>query len=246
MSEARDLRHRAGGGVALALTPAHVARAHREVDEPPYDPRWTLLTEDDLDELAARLTSSRPRPVPIFAYGSLIWNPGFEVSGVRTATAPGWRRSFCIELDHWRGSPDRLGLMLALEAGGSCTGLVLDIAPGSERDALRAILKRELVAHELTQNACWITVESERGTEEALTFYAGPVGPTLVSLTVEEQAQRIAHACGHAGSCAEYLQRTAAALAEHGLDDPYIWQLQNLVAREIESWPTTGAPIGDV
>ena len=31
----------------LALTPAHVARAHREVAEPPYDTSWTLLTDDD-------------------------------------------------------------------------------------------------------------------------------------------------------------------------------------------------------
>lgn len=230
----------------LALTPAHVARAHREVAEPPYDPNWTLLEDNDLDALAQRLTAGHPRPVPIFAYGSLIWNPGFEVAGIRRATAPGWRRSFCIDLPHWRGSPDCPGLMLALEAGGACTGLVMEVAPGTERESLRAILRRELVAHELVQNACWITVETERGTEEALTFYADPVGPTLVSLPVEEQARRLAHACGHAGSGAEYLQRTAAALAAHGLDDPYIWRLQRLVAAEIESWPQPGAPIGDV
>ena len=65
-------------------------------------------------------------------------------------------------------------------------------------------------------------------------------------LTIEDQARRLAHACGHAGSGAEYLQRTAAALAEHGLDDPYMWHLQQLVAEEIDSWPHHGTPIGDV
>ena len=44
----------------------------------------------DLDALAERLTEGRPHPVPIFAYGSLIWNPGFAVGGIRRATAPGW------------------------------------------------------------------------------------------------------------------------------------------------------------
>lgn len=230
----------------LALTPAHVARAHREVAESPHDPHWTLLTDDDLDALAERLTAGRPHPVPVFAYGSLIWNPGFAVGGIRRATAPGWHRSFSIDLPHWRGSPDCPGLMLALEQGGSCSGLVMEVAPGTEHESLRAILKRELVAHELVQNACWITVETERGTEEALTFYAGPVGPTLVSLPIEEQAWRLAHACGHAGSGAEYLQRTAAALAAHELVDPYIWRLQHLVAEEIDRWPAGGAPVGDV
>nr|WP_154337405.1 gamma-glutamylcyclotransferase [Paracoccus sp. S-4012] len=205
-----------------------------------------MLTDDDLDALAHRLTHGRPRPVPIFAYGSLIWKPGFEVGGIRRARAIGWHRSFCIELNHWRGSPDCPGLMLALEAGGSCDGLIMEVAPGTERDSLRAILKRELVAEELVENACWIAVETDRGTEEALTFYAGPVGQTLVCPPLEEQARRLAHACGHAGSGAEYLQRTAAALAENGLDDPYIWQLQRLVADEIDSWHTKGAPIGDV
>ncbi len=233
-------------GDALALTPDHVARAHRTVDAPAHDPRWTLLDDDDLDALAERLTERRPHPVPIFAYGSLIWNPGYAVGGIRRATAHGWHRSFCIDLPHWRGSPDCPGLMLALEAGGSCTGLIMEVAPGTERESLRAILKRELVAHELVQNAHWITVETERGTEEALTFYADPVGPALVSLPVEQQAWRLAHACGHAGSGAEYLQRTAAALAAHGLDDPYIWRLQRLVADEIDSWPAAGAPVGDV
>jgi len=230
----------------LALTPAHVARAHREVAEPPYDADWTLLTDDDLDALAAELTAGRPHPVPIFAYGSLIWNPGFEVAGIRKGTAPGWHRSFCIHLNHWRGSPDCPGLMLALEPGGTCTGLVMEIAPGTERDSLRTILRRELVARELARNACWITVETERGTEDALTFYAGTIGQELVHLPVEEQARRLAHACGHAGSGAEYLQRTAAALAAHGLDDPYMWRLQQLVAQEIDSWPLRGTPIGDV
>ncbi|HRO16238.1 MAG TPA: gamma-glutamylcyclotransferase [Paracoccus sp. (in: a-proteobacteria)] len=232
--------------VPLALTPAHVARAHREVEDPPHDPCWTLLTDDDLDALAHDLTANRPHPVPIFAYGSLIWNPGFEVGKTRKATAPDWHRSFCIDLNHWRGSPDCPGLMLALEPGGSCTGLIMEIAPGTEREAMRAILRRELVARELAQNACWITVETDRGTEQALTFYAGTVGQALVHLPVVQQAQRLAHACGHAGSGAEYLHRTAAALAAHGLDDPYMWRLQHLVAEEIDSWPAPGAPIGDV
>ena len=38
----------------------------------------------------------------------------FEVGGIRRGVAPGWHRSFCIELNHWRGSPDCPGLMLAL------------------------------------------------------------------------------------------------------------------------------------
>ena len=218
----------------VTLSDRHVARIP-PADGPLHDPRWRMLEEADLDELADRLTRGRPRPVPIFAYGSLIWNPGFAVQASRRATAPGWHRSFSIPLDHFRGTPERPGLMLALAPGGRCEGLVLDIAEGTETQSLRAILQRELVAHELADNACWITVETDRGRQEALTFYAGPVGTPTARLSVEEQARRLARAAGAAGSGAEYLLRTVRGLAEHGIHDDYIWTLQHLVALEIEA-----------
>ena len=226
----------------ILLSDAHVARV-ASAEGPLHDPRWRMLDDADLDLLADRLTRDRPRPIPVFAYGSLIWNPGFAVGTRRRATAIGWHRRFSISLDHFRGSPGRPGLMLALASGGSCEGLVLDIAPGTEAQSLRAVLRRELVAHELSANACWIEVETARGREEALTFYADPVGTELAELTVEQQARRLARAAGAAGSGAEYLLRTVRGLAESGIHDDYIWTLQRLVAEEIEA---DGAGASDI
>ena len=221
----------------LSLTEQHVARATRPADAPLHDPRWRMLDDDDLDRLAAELTRDRPRPIPIFAYGSLMWNPGFAVGQRRRATAIGWHRQFSISLDHFRGSPEQPGLMLALASGGRCEGLALDIAAGTETESLRAILKRELVAHELSRNACWIDIETDAGREQALTFYADPVDTDLADLTVAQQAHRLARANGPAGSGAEYLFRTAQGLHDAGIHDDYIWTLQRLVAAEIEGFP---------
>ncbi|MDP5307399.1 gamma-glutamylcyclotransferase [Paracoccus spongiarum] len=220
--------------IPLVLSDHHVARVP-PADGLLHDPSWQMLQDDDLDRLAARLTDGRPRPVPIFAYGSLIWNPGFEVQGRRRATAIGWHRDFSLSLDHFRGTPERPGLMLALASGGSCEGLLLEIAVASEAEALRAILRRELVAHELAANACWIEVETDRGRETALTFYADPVDAPVLRLTVQEQARRLATAAGAAGSGAEYLLRTARGLEALGIHDEYIWTLQRLVAEEIDA-----------
>ncbi|MDP0927624.1 gamma-glutamylcyclotransferase [Paracoccus onubensis] len=218
----------------IILSDDHVARV-ASATGPLHDPRWRMLEDADLDLLAARLTQDRPRPIPVFAYGSLIWNPGFDIQSRRRATAIGWHRSFSISLDHFRGSPERPGLMLALASGGSCEGLVFEIAEGTEMQSLRAILRRELVAHELAANARWIEVETQRGREQALTFYADPVDVQIAELTVREQAQRLARAAGAAGSGAEYLLRTVLGLAELGIHDEYIWTLQQLVAEEIEA-----------
>ena len=222
---------------ALRLTEDHIRRATRAVDAPLFPEDWTLLTEAELDQLADDLTRDRPRPIPVFAYGSLIWNPGFAVSAQRRATAIGWHRQFSIPIDHFRGSPEAPGLMLALAAGGSCEGLVLDIRPGTEAESMRAVIKRELVAQQLAANARWIEVEIDGHRSEALTFYAGPVGLPLAEQSVQDQARLLARANGAAGSGCEYLLRTAQGLEAAGIRDPYIWELQNLVAAEIEQWP---------
>lgn len=221
----------------LRLSEDHIRRAARIVDGPLYREEWHFLDDADLDQIADQVTRDRDRPIPIFAYGSLIWNPGFPVSGQRRATAIGWHRQFSIPLDHFRGSPENPGLMLALASGGSCEGLILDVAVETERDALRAVLKRELVAHELAENVRWIDVETDQGRAQALTFYADPVGIPPASLSVQEQARLLSRANGAAGSGSEYLLRTAQGLDAAGIRDPYIWELQNLVAAEIDSWP---------
>ncbi|MDO5630966.1 MAG: gamma-glutamylcyclotransferase [Paracoccus sp. (in: a-proteobacteria)] len=216
------------------LSLAHVQRVTRPVEGPLHSPHFTILDDAALDRLAKALTRDRPRPIPVFAYGSLIWNPGFEVAARRRARAVGWHRQFSIHLDHFRGSPEEPGLMLALASGGECDGLLLDIAPGTEMESLRALLRRELVAHELAANAVWIEVATDRGREQALTFYANPVGTELADLTVDQQARRLARANGAAGSGAEYLHRTAHGLRDAGIFDPYIWELDRLVAAEID------------
>ena len=219
----------------ILLSEAHLARIAPVAEGPLHAPGWRMLEDADLDRLAEGLVRDRSGPVPVFAYGSLLWNPGFAVGARRRATAIGWHRDFSISLDHFRGSPGRPGLMLALAAGGRCEGLVLDIAAGTEAESLRAVLRRELVAHELSANARWIEVQTARGREQALTFYAGPVGTQLARLTIRQQARRLARAAGVAGSGAEYLLRTARGLAENGIHDDYIWTLQRLVAEEIEA-----------
>ena len=218
----------------ILLSDEHVARI-APIDGPLHNPAWRLLEDEDLDRLADMLTAGRTGPVPIFAYGSLIWNPGFAVQSERRATALGWHRRFSISLDHFRGSPDQPGLMLALASGGSCDGLLLDIREGTERESLRAILRRELVAHELAANARWIQVQTDAGLQDALTFYADPIDTPTADLSIEDQARRLARAAGAAGSGAEYLLRTVRGLAQLGIHDPYIWQLQHLVAQQIEA-----------
>ena len=38
--------------------------------------------------------------------------------------AEGWHRCFCLHLEGYRGTPEQPGLMLALDQGGRCEGVL--------------------------------------------------------------------------------------------------------------------------
>jgi cation transport protein ChaC len=86
-------------------------------DDLPTDAEYTQAVED---LLAGAPPSGE---VWVFAYGSLIWNPDFKFVEERLGIISGWRRSFCIGwMRLYRGTPERPGIMLALESGKSCWG----------------------------------------------------------------------------------------------------------------------------
>lgn len=92
----------------------------------------------------------------------------------------------------------------------------------------------------------WITVATEPGKLRALVFWAGPKQGNGISpkLPLEEVASVLARACGHAGSCAEYLYNTVSHLEALGIRDRNLWRLQRLVANEVvrihKTLPGTG------
>ena len=97
----------------------------------------------------------------LFAYGSLMWNPLIEVAERRLGTAFGYHRRLCIWTDLGRGSPSRPGLMLALDRGGACRGLLLRVAPERLESELDLIWQREMLTS--IYRVRWLRVRSETG-----------------------------------------------------------------------------------
>ena len=81
----------------------------------------------------------------VFGYGSLMWRPGFDFVESALAWVHGYHRSLCIFSHVHRGTPERPGLVLGLDHGGSCQGVAFRVA-AKARDATLAYLReRELV-----------------------------------------------------------------------------------------------------
>lgn len=177
------------------------------------------------------------RPMWVFGYGSLMWNPGFPVAEERLARALGWQRSFCMRSVHYRGTPQHPGLVLALDAAttGFCDGLALRVAPGHEAETLAALRERELVASAYLEVT--LELQSDQGKLMALAYVIDPKHPLYCGqLAPEEQAQIIASSTGQRGPNRDYLWSTSQHLEGLGIADPDLSWLSQRV-RELTLAP---------
>ena len=178
-----------------------------------------------------------PRPLWVFGYGSLIWQPDFPVAEMRLARAAGWSRSFCMWSIHHRGTVEHPGLVLALDraSGSFCDGVALRAAPGSEAETLAMLRERELVSSAYLEE--WLDLELRDGGGgqiRALAYVMDRAHPQYTGhLSAEEQAAIIAAASGGRGPNRDYLYATSARLNELGIADADLSRLA-LQVRELQ------------
>ena len=189
------------------------------------------LTDEQLSASLTATLALRPKGAGwwVVGYGSLLWNPLFPVAEARAATLRGMPRRFCLRSLASRGTKEQPGLVLGLEPGGTCRGVAYRLPSPIALDELHLLWRREMVVGSYRPR--WVRVESGGRHVVALTFVVRRDHVQYAKLSHDEQAAIIAQACGAFGSSADYLMRTRAALASHGIVDAYLERL----ARDVEA-----------
>ncbi|WP_309663752.1 gamma-glutamylcyclotransferase [Tabrizicola sp.] len=222
----------------LALTEAHLTKVHRSVEDAGPSPGVELFSEAEYEVWVQRMLAANPAPeagVRLFAYGSLIWKPEIAQTAERVGVALGWHRSFCYRVLRHRGTAEAPGLMMALDRGGSCQGVVYDLARAAVAEELARLFRREFTIKPGNGLPRWIKIRTEAGVIPALSFVMNRGSPLYMGrLSAEKVAAVLARACGHWGSGAEYLRNTVQHLEARGIHDRALWRLQQLVAVEID------------
>jgi glutathione-specific gamma-glutamylcyclotransferase len=176
-----------------------------------------------LEERAASLAATLARvgerdDVWVFGYGSLMWNPAFHHVEALPGRLPGWHRRFCVWNTFGRGSPDAPGLTLALESGGSCSGVAFRIAAAQVQPELTVLWNREMLMGSYV--ARWVRLHTARGPLAAVTFVANRKNDRYAGrLPLSRVAEVLAQARGPLGAAREYLERTVAELERLGASD---------------------------
>jgi cation transport protein ChaC len=190
-----------------------------------------LSAEERRESLRKMLSRCGPADdVWLFGYGSLMWNPAIEYAERACAFLRGYHRRFALWTPLGRGTPDRPGLTLALERGGSCHGIAFRIEAAKVQMELGIVWSREMLSG--AYHPRWVKLETAKGPIEAITFVINPTHERYAGrLPADRVAETLASAEGRLGTCREYLENTVAHLSEVGIEDSHMAQLLALVRR---------------
>ena len=167
----------------------------------------------------------------VFGYGSLLWNPGFEPAEQVRAVLHDYHRSFCMLSIHHRGTEEDPGLVLALDPDDAhvCRGIAFRV-PDAEADAtLTALRERELISSAYVERHVPLDLDDGRRVDAVAYIVDTAHEQYRASLSLEDQANIIAHAHGGRGPNSEYLWNTSSHLDELGIEDADLQWLSNRV-----------------
>lgn len=166
----------------------------------------------------------------VFAYGSLIWNPGFAFERCVPARLRGYHRKLCVYSFHYRGNPDAPGLVFGLDRGGSCQGVAYRIAASNWPAVHDYLAKRELITEVYREVTKPVTLANGGGIVHALTYVVDRAHPQFArGLKDEIILQLVRQGHGEAGLNIDYVRATRRKLAELGIRDGHLDRIAALL-----------------
>ena len=154
----------------------------------------------------------------VFAYGSLMWRPGFDFLERVPARLVGLHRALCVFSFVHRGTPERPGLVLGLDRGGMCRGIAYRVAAAARERTIAYLRGREQVTTVYVETMRQIELEDRaRRRVRALCYvvdrshvqYAG-------RLKLAESLHHVRQGHGQSGPNRDYVLETVRALEALG------------------------------
>jgi cation transport protein ChaC len=157
-----------------------------------------------------------------------MWNPALDVVHTSVALVAGWQRRFCLRMLFGRGSCDEPGVMLALDRGGACHGMLFRIAAAKVRAESRLLWQREMLAG--SYDPRWVQADAGGTTIRALTFVANRSHERYIgNQPIDAIAHLVRTGQGSLGTTRAYFESTLQTLDRLGIRDAGMEQLRQAV-----------------
>jgi glutathione-specific gamma-glutamylcyclotransferase len=163
----------------------------------------------------------------VFAYGSLMWRPGFAHVARAPARLIGLHRALCVYSFVHRGTPEKPGLVLGLDRGGACRGIVYRVERALRAQTIAYLRAREQVT--MVYREAWRDVlvagASERRVR-ALVYIVDRGHPQYAGrLDLDQQLHFVRQGHGSSGANPEYVLATVAEIEAQGIRDTDLHRL---------------------
>jgi cation transport protein ChaC len=163
----------------------------------------------------------------VFAYGSLMWRPGFEHLERASARLFGLHRALCVYSFVHRGTPEKPGLVLGLDLGGACRGIAYRVARKVRQDTIAYLRAREQVT--MVYREAWrdivVAGEPERRVR-ALVYTVDRGHPQYAGrLDLDAQLHFVRQGHGSSGANRDYVLATVGEIEAQGFRDADLHRL---------------------
>jgi cation transport protein ChaC len=177
----------------------------------------------------------------IFAYGSLMWRPGFPYAERAPARLVGLHRALCVYSFVHRGTPEKPGLVLGLDLGGACRGIAYRVGGAAHADTIEYLRTREQVT--MVYREAWRDVsvagEPERRVR-ALVYVVDRGHPQYAGrLDLEQQLHFVRQGHGTSGANRDYVLATVGEIEAQGFRDAKL----HLLAERLKGHESRAKPV---
>jgi cation transport protein ChaC len=147
-----------------------------------------------------------------------MWRPDFPFVERVEARLVGAHRALCVYSFVHRGTPERPGLVLGLDQGGTCLGIAYRVSAAERARTITYLRAREQVTS--VYRECMRPIWLKRAPEQrvsALCYMVDRGHPQYAGrLTLEQQLHHVRQGHGQSGANRDYVIATVGALEQLG------------------------------
>jgi cation transport protein ChaC len=163
-----------------------------------------------------------------------MWRPDFAFMERIEARLVGAHRALCVYSFVHRGTPERPGLVLGLDHGGTCRGLAYRVSVKKRADVIAYLRKREQVTSVYREVIRPIWLRSEPAQRVPGLCYVVDRGHPQYAgrLSLERQLHHVRQGHGQSGANRDYVVATVAALEQLGYRETELHRLAELLGAQ--------------